>query len=192
MCSGAETLDIALAAEGVDIAESMFDGDEADNDAQQKLDFSKTLAFENFTLDPGSSRRFSDINSGRPNFFEESHDFFTVFGFSAKWDVIPSLLTQDHEFVIREFMGQTTAFNPATIKPNVLVMGENKRAGNVRYMYGEIGRGHWTFYGGHDPEGSPGRRREPTDLNLHPHSPGYRLILNNVLFPSAKRKKQKT
>jgi len=192
MCSGAETLDIALAAEGVDIAESMFDGDDADAGAQDKLDFTKTLAFENFTLDPGNSRRFSDINTGRPNFFEESYDYFTVFNFSAKWDIIPSLLTQDHEFVIREFMGQTSAFNPGTIKPTALIMAENKRAGNVRYIYGELGRGHWTFYSGHDPEGSPGRRREPTDLNLHPNSPGYRLILNNVLFPSAKRKKQKT
>ena len=192
MCSGAETIDIALAAEGIDIAESMFDGDDADSHAQDKLDFTKTLAFENFTLDPGNSRRFSDINTGRPNFFEEHSDYFTVFEFSAKWDIIPSLLTQDHESVIKEFMGQTSAFNPSTIKPNVLIMAENRRAGNVRYVYGELGRGHWTFYSGHDPEGSPGRRREPTDLNLHPHSPGYRLILNNVLFPSAKRKKQKT
>ncbi len=192
MCSAAETLDIALAAEGVDISESMYDGDEADADAQLKLDFTKTLAFENFNLDPGNSRRFSDINTGRPNFFEESHDYFAVFDFSAKWDIVPSLLTQDHQHVIKEFSGQTTAFNPLTLKPTVLVLGDNKRAGNVRYLYGELGRGHWTFYGGHDPEGSPGRRREATNLNLHPHSPGYRLILNNVLFPSAKRKKQKT
>ena len=192
MCSAAETLDIALAAEGVDIAESMFDGDDAEAGAQDKLDFTRTLAFENFTLDPGNSRRFSDINTGRPNFFEERSDYFTVFNFSAKWDIIPSLLTQNHEFVINEFTGQTSAFNPATIKPTVQVLAENRRAGNVRYVYGELGRGHWTFYSGHDPEGSPGRRREPTDLNLHPHSPGYRLILNNVLFPSAKRKKQKT
>jgi hypothetical protein len=192
MCSAAETIDISLAADGVDIAESMFDGDDADADAQVKLDFTKTFAFENFVLDPGESRRFSDINTGRPNFFEDSKDFFTVFNFSAKWDIVPSLLTQNHEQVIREFTGQTTAFNPSTVKPSALVMAENRRAGNVRYIYGELGRGHWTFYSGHDPEGSPGRRREPTNLNLHPHSPGYRLILNNVLFPSAKRKKQKT
>ncbi len=192
MCSGAETLDIALAAEGIDIAESMFDGDDADIHAQEKLDFSKTLAFEKFTLDPGSSRRFSDINTGRPGFFDDHDEYFTVFGFSAKWDIIPSILTQDHEFVIKEFTGQTSAFNPQTIKPTVLIMGENKHADNVRYIYGELGRGNWTFYSGHDPEGIPGRHREPTDLNLHPHSPGYRLILNNVLFPSAKKKKQKT
>ena len=192
MCSGAETFDIALAAEGVDIVESLFDGDDPETDAQSKLDFTKTLAFENFILEPGSSRKFSDINTGRQDFGESTNGFFTLFDFSAKWDIIPTMLTQDHEHVIKEFMGQTTAFNPYLIKPEALVLGENSVADNVRYIYGELGRGHWTFYGGHDPEGSPGRRRTPTDLNLYPHSPGYRLILNNVLFPSAKRKKQKT
>ena len=192
MCSGAETFDIALAAEGVDIVESLFDGDDPETDAQSKLDFSKTLAFENFVLEPGSSRKFSDINTGRQDFGESTNGFFTLFDFSAKWDIIPTMLTQDHEHVIKEFMGQTTAFNSYLIKPEVLVLGENSVADNVRYIYGELGRGHWTFYGGHDPEGSPGRRRTATDLNLYPHSPGYRLILNNVLFPSAKKKKQKT
>ncbi|HEY5825003.1 MAG TPA: asparagine synthetase B [Cyclobacteriaceae bacterium] len=192
MCSGAETFDIALAAEGVDINESMYDGDEPDPQAQSKLDFKKTLAFENFTLEPGDSRKFSDINTGHNNFYEQRTDFFNVFDFSAKWDMIPSLLTQNHEHVIREFMGQTMAFNKYLVKPDVLVLGENHRANNVRYIYGELGRGHWTYYSGHDPEGIPGRWREPTDLNLYPHSPGYRLILNNVLFPSAKKKKQKT
>lgn len=192
MCSGAETFDIALAAEGVDIVESLFDGDDPETDAQSKLDFTKTLAFENFILEPGSSRKFSDINTGRQDFGESTNGFFTLFDFSAKWDIIPTMLTQDHEHVIKEFMGQTTAFNPYLIKPEALVLGENSVADNVRYIYGELGRGHWTFYGGHDPEGSPGRRRTPTDLNLYPHSPGYRLILNNVLFPSAKKKKQKT
>ena len=192
MCSGAETFDIALAAEGVDIVESLFDGDDPETDAQSKLDFTKTLAFENFILEPGSSRKFSDINTGRQDFGESTNGFFTLFDFSAKWDIIPTMLTQDHEHVIKEFMGQTTAFNPYLIKPEALVLGENSVADNIRYIYGELGRGHWTFYGGHDPEGSPGRRRTPTDLNLYPHSPGYRLILNNVLFPSAKKKKQKT
>lgn len=192
MCSGAETFDIALAAEGVDIVESLFDGDDPETDAQSKLDFSKTLAFENFVLEPGSSRKFSDINTGRQDFGESTNGFFTLFDFSAKWDIIPTMLTQDHEHVIKEFMGQTTAFNSDLIKPEVLVLGENSIDNNVRYIYGELGRGHWTFYGGHDPEGSPGRRRTATDLNLYPHSPGYRLILNNVLFPSAKKKKQKT
>lgn len=192
MCSGAETFDIALAAEGVDINESAYDGDEPDPDAQLKLDFTKSLAFENFTLEPGYSRRFSDINTGRPDFFDRSTGYFRIFQFSAKWDIIPSLLTQNHTSVIKEFHGQTTAFSKYVIKPQALILGENKNRDNIRYIYGELGRGHWTFYSGHDPEGSPGRWREPTDLNQHPHSPGYRLILNNVLFPSAKRKKQKT
>lgn len=192
MCSGAETFDIALAADGVDINESMYDGDEPDPDAQQKLDFTKAFAFENFTLEPGYSRRFSDINTGRPDFFDRNTGFFTVFQFSAKWDIVPSLLTQNHEHVIREFHGQTTAFSKYVVKPTVLILGENRNRDNVRYIYGEQGRGHWTFYSGHDPEGSPSRWREGTDLSQHPNSPGYRLILNNVLFPSARKKKMKT
>jgi hypothetical protein len=192
MCSGAETFDIALAADGVDITESVFDGDEADPDAQSKLDFSKSLAFENFTMEPGYSRKFSDINTGWGDFGQRGRDFFNLFQFSAKWDIIPSLLTQNHEHVIREFIGQTTAFNKYVVKTSALVLAENRRLNNVRYIYGELGRGHWTYYSGHDPEGTPGRWREPTDLNQHPNSPGYRLILNNVLFPSAKKKKQKT
>lgn len=191
MCSGAETFDIALAAEGVDINESSYDGDDSDPDAQSKLDFSRTLAFEKFTLEPGYSRRFSDINVGQ-DYFSSSQDFFSVFNFSAKWDIIPTMLTQDHEHYIREFHGQTTAFNKYVVKPTALVLGENKAAGRVRYIYGELEKGHWTYYSGHDPEGVAGRGRGPTDLNLFPNSPGYRLILNNVLFPSAKKKKQKT
>jgi len=187
MCSGAETFDIALAAEGSGISFQDFQVDDAGG-----LDFSKSLAFENFILEPPSSRRFSDINTGRPDFFQPSSDFFQLFEFSAKWDIVPSLLTQNHEYVIKEFSGQTTSFNAALIKPDALVLGENQKAGNVRYVYGEIGRGHWTYYSGHDPEGMPGWRRMNTDLSMHPHSPGYRLILNNVLFPSAKKKKQKT
>lgn len=190
MCSGAETFDIALAAEGVDILDHDYDGDEPD--ANAPLDFTKTFAFENFTLEPSHSRKFSDINTGRPEFFEPSTEFFQLFSFSAKWDVIPAMLTQNHEHAIREFSGQTTAFNASTVKPDVLILGENKQARNVRYIYGELGRGHWTFYSGHDPEAVAGRRRGATDLNLYPHSPGYRLILNNVLFPSARKKKQKT
>lgn len=190
MCSGAETFDIALAAEGVDIIDYMYDGDDAEEEPH--LDFNKTLAFENFTLEPGTSRRFSDINTGRSNFSQQGQDFFRLFNFSAKWDIIPTILTQNHEYVIKEFMGQTSSFNADVVKPEALILGENKRANNVRYLYGELGRGHWTFYSGHDPEGNPGRGRMRTDLNLYPHSPGYRLILNNVLFPSAKKKKQKT
>lgn len=189
MCSGAETFDIALAADGMEFLENSYDDAPS---IQSKLDFTKALAFENFTLEFGNSRRFSNINTGRPDFFENSRDFFRLFSFSAKWDIVPSMLTQDHEQVIKEFTGQTTSFLKSLVKPEALVLGENSAAGNVRYVYGELGRGHWTYYGGHDPEGSPGRRRGMTDLNLYPHSPGYRLILNNVLFPSAKKKKQKT
>lgn len=192
MCSGAETFDIALAAEGVDITESVYDGDDVDPAAQQKLDYSKSLAFENFTLEPAHSRRFSDINTGRVDFFDRNSAFFQLFQFSAKWDIIPSLLTQNHEFMIREFHGQTTAFSKYVVNSTALILGENRELGNVRYVYGELGRGHWTYYSGHDPEGTPGTWREGTDLSQHPHSPGYRLILNNVLFPSARKKKQKT
>ncbi|HEY8512279.1 MAG TPA: asparagine synthetase B [Cyclobacteriaceae bacterium] len=192
MCSGAETFDIALAAEGTDINEPMYDGDEQDPFAQEKLDYEKALAFENFTLEPGESRRFSDINTGRMGYYENGRTTFDIFTFSAKWDVVPSLLTQNHTNSISEFTGQTTAFNKALVKPSALILGEAQGTNRVRYIYGELGRGHWTYYSGHDPEGNPGRGRGPTDLNLFPHSPGYRLILNNVLFPSAHKQKQKT
>ncbi|MFN8353768.1 MAG: asparagine synthetase B [Spirosomataceae bacterium] len=196
MCSGAESLDVALAAEGVDIVESTFDGDGADPNAQAKLDFSKTIAFENFKISTDDDYRgmsFSDINYATGRWGDEQMSFFKLFDFSAKWDVIPAMLVQNHEFMIREFFGQTTAFRKSTIKSNVLTMGESKAS--ARYLYGELGLGQWTFYAGHDPEGVRGggaNFRMPTDLNLHPHSPGYRLILNNVLFPSAKKKKRKT
>ena len=197
MCSGAETLDIALSAEGVDIVSSRFDGDNVDNKAQERLDFNKTFAFEDFTLylNDGdgygyNSMSFSDINASNGRFDEEINSYFNLFDFSAKWDFIPAMLVQNHEHLIREFMGQTTAFNKKTVKSNVLVMGESKESN--RYIYGEIGLGQWVFYGGHDPEGRRGFHRTPTDLNLFPHSPGYRLILNNILFPSAKKKKRKT
>ncbi|MEQ9098737.1 MAG: asparagine synthetase B [Imperialibacter sp.] len=194
MCSGAETFDIALAAEGVDIVESMYDGDGMDPQAQQKLDFSKTFAFTDFILDPPNSRRFSNINTseGRRYYYDESSGYFSLFDFSAKWDIVPSLLTQNHTAVVKSFFGQTTAFAAPTVKSDVLILGENADDGEVRYIYGEMGYGHWTFYSGHDPERSPGGWREQTNLDLYPNSPGYRLILNNVLFPSAQKKKQKT
>ena len=198
MCSGAESLDVALAAEGVDIVPSVFDGDGVDPNAQSKLDFNKTIAFENFVLElnqdddyRGGGMSFSNINSSAgQGWGNEENSYFSLFDFSAKWDVIPSMLVQNHENLIREFFGQTTAFNKKTVKSSALVMGQSKSSD--RYIYGELGRGQWTFYGGHDPEGQRGFHRMPTDLNLHPHSPGYRLILNNVLFPSAKKKKRKT
>ena len=195
MCSAAETLDIALAAEGLDIVGSSYDGDDVDSDAQSKLDFTKTFAFGNFTLEGDNGYRgfstFSDINSAGGRGYNQSTGFFQLFNFSAKWDVIPAMLTQNHEPIIKEFFGQTTAFRKGAVKASSLVMGESESSD--RYLYGEMGRGQWTFYGGHDPEGTRGGGfRSPTDLNLHPHSPGYRLILNNVLFPSARKKKRKT
>ncbi len=196
MCSGTDTFDIALAAEGVDICESMFDGDPADPAAQSKLNYSKTFAFKDFKLstDP-TEYEFSDIDVSpfpiRP--LNESNDFFTLFSFSAKWDVVPTMLTQNHDKVIKGFMGQTTAFKKNLVKPDVLIMGETKPTNEARYIHGEYGKGQWTFYGGHDPEDYRHEVNDPpTDLNLHPNSPGYRLILNNVLFPAAKKKKQKT
>lgn len=195
MCSAAETFDIALAAEGVDIVGSSYDGDDVDPDAQSKLDFSKTVAFQNFTLEGNNGYRgfssFSDINAAGGRGYDQPTGFFELFQFSAKWDAIPAMLTQNHENIIKEFPGQTTAFRKTVVKPSALVMAESKTSD--RYLYGELGRGQWTFYGGHDPEGTRGNNfRTPTDLNLHPHSAGYRLILNNVLFPSARKKKRKT
>lgn len=194
MCSGTDSFDIALAAEGVDIAESMFDGDGTDANAQQKLDYSKSVAFKDFKLDMNPERyEFSDIDATQTRNFNESNDYFTLFDFSAKWDLVPTMLTQDHDKVIKGFMGQTTAFKKNLVKPNVTVLGENKGGNEVRYLHGEIGKGQFTFYGGHDPEDYQHQVNDPpTDLSLHPNSAGYRLILNNVLFPAAKKKPQKT
>jgi len=194
MCAATDTYDIALAAAGIDICESMFDGDPADKNANEKLDFSRTFAFQNFHIieDP-YQYEFSDIDATETRKVSRENDYFTLFEFSAKWDPIPTMLCQNHKNLIKGFMGQTTAFRDEVLKPNVLVMGENKPAHEARYIHGEQGKGFWTFYGGHDPEdyrhliGDP-----PTDLSLHPNSPGYRLILNNVLFPAAKKKKRKT
>ncbi len=194
MCAATDTYDIAMAADGVDICESMYDGDPADPQMNEKLDYDKALAFKDFKVvkDP-FQYEFSDIDVSTTRKVLPAQDFFTLFDFSAKWDPVPTMLTQNHQRIIKGFMGQTTAFRDQLIKSNVLVMGENKAAGEARYIHGELGKGFWTFYGGHDPEdyrhlvGDP-----PTDLNLHPNSPGYRLILNNILFPAAKKKKQKT
>ena len=194
MCSGTDSYDIALAAAGIDICENMFDGDGVDTKAQSKLNFGNTFAFQNFKLDLNPNNyEFSDIDVTNSRQVDRTQDFFTLFDFSAKWDIIPTMLTQNHEKVIKGFMGQTTAFKKSLLKPDILVLGELKSANEARYIHGEYGKGQWTFYGGHDPEdyqhivGDP-----PTDLNLFPNSPGYRLILNNILFPAAKKKKQKT
>lgn len=194
MCSATDSYDIALAAEGLDICESMYDGDPQDLSAQQKLDFSKSLAFKDFRLVTNPYEyEYSDIDMTTVRKVPFSSDYFTLFTFSAKFDPIPTMLCQNHTTTIKGFMGQTTSFKQHLIKSSVTVMGENKSAGEAKYIHGDLGKGTWTFYGGHDPEdyqhqvGDP-----PTDLNLHPTSPGFRLILNNVLFPAAKKKPQKT
>lgn len=194
MCSATDSYDIALAAAGIDICERMFDGDGADPRAQQKLDFSKGFAFKDYKIstDP-YEYEFSNIDATPIRRIDEKNDFFALFEFSAKWDPVPTMLTQDHERIIKGFMGQTTAFNKNVLKPEVLIMGETKPLNEARYLHGTYGYGTWTFYGGHDPEDYQHLVGDPvTDLNLHPASPGYRLILNNVLFPAAKKKKQKT
>lgn len=194
MCSGTDSFDIALAAHETDICERMFDGDPRDPNCQNKLDYNLTFAFKDFILyqDP-MVYEYSNIDGTDLHRIPENQDKFTLFDFSAKWDVVPAMLTQCHTDVIDGFMGQTTDFRRDLIKSNVLVMGENKALNTARYIHGELGQGTWTFYGGHDPEDFQHRVGDPpTDLNLHPNSPGYRLILNNILFPAAKKQKRKT
>jgi hypothetical protein len=195
MCSATDTYDIALAAEGVDIVGTVYDGDPPDPDAQRRLDYSKTFAFKDFRLRMNPMEyEYSDIDN-QPNArgLTQNNDFFTLFEFSAKWDPIPTMLTQNHEKIIRGFMGQTTAYKKKLLKSDVLVMGETNGLDEAKYIHGIFGKGFWTFFGGHDPEDYQHRvGEEPTDLNLHPNSAGYRLILNNILFPAAKKKKQKT
>lgn len=197
MCSATDSYDIALAAEGIDICESMFDHDPADKDATSKIDFSKGFAFENYKLSSNPYEyEYSSIDTyfTRRNFgLTQKTDVFSLFEFSAKWDPVPTMLCQNHTTSIQGFWGQTAAFDKRYIKKNVLIMGEAKAFGEARYIHGDHGKGTWTFYSGHDPEDYEHRVEEPpTDLSLHPNSPGYRLILNNILFPAAKKKKQKT
>lgn len=196
MCSATDSYDVAMAADGVDICDVMFDGDPADPNAQDKLNYNNCLAFRDFKLvtNPAIYEISNiDVTMSRPRSITEKNDYFTLFDFSAKWDHIPTMLCQNHQRIIKGFMGQTTAFNEELIKPNVIIMGENKAANEARYIHGEFGKGFWTFYGGHDPEDYQHRVGDPpTDLNLYPNSAGYRLILNNVLFPAAKKKKRKT
>jgi len=197
MCSATDTYDIALAAENTDICDVMYDGDPPDPDAQAKLDFSKTLAFTNFTIEKNSLRyEYSDIDVPPSDLLQYQNpetDYFTLFEFSAKFDPVPTMLTQDHVNVIKGFLGQTTGFKKSLIKPSVIILAEKAGSDQVKYLHGNYGRGTFTFYGGHDPEdyqhavGDP-----PTDLSLHKNSPGYRLILNNILFPAARKKQQKT
>jgi len=194
MCSATDSYDIALAAENVDICTAEFDYDAIDPQAQEKLDFTKTFAFKDFKIVRNPYEyEYSNIDVSKTRKVPKENDYFSLFEFSAKWDPIPTMLCQNHTSLVKGFMGQTTAFNKNVIKSSVLIMGENKSANEARYIHGTLGKGTWTFYGGHDPEDYRHYVYDkPTELNLHPNSPGYRLILNNVLFPAAKKKKLKT
>jgi len=194
MCSATDSYDIALASEGVDICQHMFDGDPIDNDIDTKLNYKNTLAFKDFELVKNPNRyEFSSIDATQTRRIKPNLDFFTLFDFSAKWDPIPTMLCQNHMQVIKGFMGQTTSFRNKYLKSDVIIMGETKSSNESRYIHGKLGNGTWTFYGGHDPEDYQHKVGDPkTDLSLHPNSPGYRLILNNILFPAAKKKKLKT
>jgi len=195
MCSATDSFDIALAAESVDICETMFDGDPSEINYQDKIDFSKTLAFKDFSLVRNPIEyEFSSIDMTRKrSSIKRTSDYFSLQEYSAKWDPIPTMLCQNHTMLVKGFMGQTTSFERESVKANILVMGENKTNREARYIHGVKGKGMFTFYGGHDPEDYQHRVGDPkTELDLHPNSPGYRLILNNVLFPAAKKKKQKT
>lgn len=197
MCSATDSFDIALAAEGVDICEPMFDGDESDPNYQAKLDYNNSFAFKDFLLERSPIvYEFSDIdttNDRAKGIIKMEQDYFSLMDFSAKWDPIPTMLCQNHTQLVKGFMGQTTAFAANKVKSNVLLLGENKQNGEARYIHGTKGKGMFTFYGGHDPEDYQHRVGDaPTVLDLHPNSPGYRLILNNVLFPAARKKKKKT
>ncbi len=195
MCSATDTYDVALAAAGLDICDVIYDGDPMDYEANSKLDYSRCFAFENFKVSMNPLQyEYSDIDVDANMILQtEQSDYFTLFDFSAKYDPVPTMLTQCHVNVVKSFLGQTTAFHKEYIKRSVIVLAEREGTDQVRYIHGNVGRGTFTWYGGHDPEdyrhavGDP-----PTDLALHPTSAGYRLILNNILFPAAKKKKQKT
>jgi hypothetical protein len=196
MCTATETLDLALASAGTDIAASYADGDPMDPAAQQQMDWGRTLAFQGATLvsSPAISQ-FSDIDGHQVNSLDRRQPLgsFTLFGFSAKIDPVPTMLVQNHRQVIPDFYGLTTSFTRQTLKPAVTVLADEPGAPWVKYIHGEHGQGTWTFFGGHDPEDPQHQIGDPpTDLSLHPHSPGYRLILNNVLFPAAKKRELKT
>jgi hypothetical protein len=194
MCSATDSFDIALSADDVDIAESMFDGDPSESNYQSKINFNKTFAFKDFNLirNP-TTYEFSTIDMTTKRFIPKTSDYFSLIEFSAKWDQVPTMLTQNHTQLVKGFMGQTTSFDRTTIKSNILVLGENRTNREAKYIHGTKGKGMFTFYGGHDPEDYTHRVGDPkTELELHKNSPGYRLILNNVLFPAAKKKKEKT
>jgi hypothetical protein len=194
MCSATDSFDIALAANGVDICEPMFDGDDSDANYQSRIDYNNSFAFKDYILERSPLvYEFSDIDTTNKRSIPPDSDYFTLMEYSAKWDPIPSMLCQNHTQLVKGFMGQTTAFAADKVKSSVLVMGENKLNNEARYIHGTKGKGMFTYYGGHDPEDFQHRVGDaPTVLDLHPNSPGYRLILNNVLFPAARKKKLKT
>ncbi len=194
MCSATDSYDICLSAENLDICDYMFDGDGLTKNNNEKLNYENTIAFENFKLiENPNIYEFSDIDVTRTRKIDKNVDFFTLFEFSAKWDPIPTILTQNHSRIIKGFMGQTTAFNKNLIKSSVIILGENKGANEAKYIHGKYGKGMWSFYGGHDPEDYQHRVGDPqTELDLYPNSPGYRIILNNILFPAARKRKLKT
>ncbi|MBP1841361.1 hypothetical protein [Formosa algae] len=194
MCSATDSFDIALSAEGIDICEAMFDGDASDPGYQKQIDYNKTFAFTDYILERDPKvYEFSSIDMTTKRRIFKDADYFSLMDFSAKWDPVPTMLCQNHTALVKGFMGQTTSFTRDEIKSNVLVLGENKTNGEAKYIHGIKGKGFFTFYGGHDPEDYTHKVGDPkTELELHPTSPGYRLILNNVLFPAAKKKKQKT
>ncbi|MCK9452346.1 MAG: asparagine synthetase B [Bacteroidales bacterium] len=196
MCSATDSYDIALSADGLDICDVMFDGDPMGAGHPKMLNYDNCFAFTDFQLSTNPQEyeiSNVDVTNYRSRSINESNDVFSLFDFSAKWDPVPTMLTQNHEKLIKGFMGQTTAFNKDLVKSEVIVLGDNIAFNEDRYIHGSFGNGFWTFFGGHDPEdyqhlvGDP-----PTELDMFPNSPGYRLILNNVLFPAAKKKKQKT
>lgn len=197
MCSATDTIDIALAAQNTDIVADVFDGDPPEPGCQGKLDYSKTFAFENFSTELNPLvYEHSNIDippSNVPRVRNAETDYFTLFEFSAKYDPVPTMLTQNHVSVVKGFMGQLTAFNRNFIKKSVTILAEAEGTNEVKYIHGNMGRGTYTFYGGHDPEDYQHFVYDPpTQLSLHKSSPGYRLILNNILFPAAKKKKRKT
>jgi hypothetical protein len=194
MCSATDSFDIALAAAGIDICEPMFDGDPSEGNYQSKIDYRNSFAFKDYILERNPNQyEFSDIDMTMKRKVPMEKDYFTLMDFSAKWDFVPSMLCQNHTQLVKGFMGQTTSFDSNLVKSNILIMGESQYNGEARYIHGQVGKGFFTYFGGHDPEDYQHRvGDEPTVLDLHPNSPGYRLILNNVLFPAAKKKKQKT
>jgi hypothetical protein len=195
MCTATETIELALAAVNVDIAAPFSDGTPVDANASRKMQWARTMAFHNAEIQTNSAiSSFSDIDGHQVNTpWRQPLGSFTLFDFSPKFDPVPAMLVQNHENVIGDFYGLTTSFRKDRLKPGVIVLADEQGTAWTKYVHGSFGQGTWTFLGGHDPE-DPQHQvgDEPTDLNLHPHSPGYRLILNNVLFPAAKKKTLKT